>query len=174
MQVTTSANGKNIKAEISEEQAKELSLIKKHPTGYERVEKGSTYFFNDGLSDMNSTKEEKDMVDQDYYDNGNYYSDRTIAINNAKADSLLCHLRQWQAQNDKVISQKDWKDDNILKYYIYYDYFGDFSFVTYTARYRSLNNIYFTSEEKAKEAINVFKDKLKWYFTEYQQRLDEE
>ncbi len=39
MQVTISANGKNIKAEISEEQAKILGLIEEQRTGYERVEK---------------------------------------------------------------------------------------------------------------------------------------
>ncbi len=40
MQVTISANGKNIKAEISEEQAKILGLVEDKPkTGYERVKK---------------------------------------------------------------------------------------------------------------------------------------
>lgn len=38
---------------------------------------------------------------------------------------------------------------------------------------RGTNNIYFKSREKAEEAIEVFKDELLWYFTEYVQRLDE-
>ena len=29
-------------------------------------------------------------------------------------------------------------------------------------------------QQKAEEAIEVFKDELKWYYTKYQQRLDEE
>ena len=62
MKIEITANGKTIQTEINEEQAKILGLtIDKPKTGYERVEKGSTYFFNDGLSDMNRTKEEKDM-----------------------------------------------------------------------------------------------------------------
>lgn len=32
---------------------------------------------------------------------------------------------------------------------------------------------YYTTKEKAEEAIEVFKDELIWYFTEYVQRLDE-
>lgn len=35
------------------------------------------------------------------------------------------------------------------------------------------NTIYFATKEKAEEAIEVFRDELLWYFTEYVQRLDE-
>ena len=120
MKIEITANGKTIQTEINEEQAKILGLtIDKPKTGYERVEKGSTYFFNDGLSDMNRTKEEKDMEDQDYYNGGNYYNNKTIAKNNARADRLLCCLRQWQALNDRAIN---WKNKNIRKYTIRYDY----------------------------------------------------
>lgn len=113
MKIEIKANGKTIQTEINEEQAKILGLtIDKPKTGYERVEKGSTYFFNDGLSDMNRTKEEKDIVDQGFYDSGNYYSDYEIAKNNARADRLLCCLRQWQALNDRAIN---WKNKDIRK-----------------------------------------------------------
>lgn len=47
-------------------------------------------------------------------------------------------------------------------------------FLNNTTRFRTPNTIYFTSGEKAEEAIEVFKDELKWYYTKYQQRLDEE
>ena len=120
MKIEIKANGKTIQTEINEEQAKILGLtIDKPKTGYERVEKGSTYFFNDGLSDMNRTKEEKDIVDQGFYDSGNYYSDYEIAKNNARADRLLCCLRQWQALNDRAIN---WKNKDIRKYTIRYNY----------------------------------------------------
>lgn len=175
MKIEITANGKTIQTEINEEQAKILGLtIDKPKTGYERVEKGSTYFFNDGLSDMNRTKEEKDMEDQDYYNGGNYYNNKTIAKNNARADRLLCCLRQWQAQNDKAITKKDWEDYCVIKYNIDYDYLTNRLLASWTGRYRKLNVVYFTSEEKAKEAIKVFEDELLWYYTEYVQRLDEE
>ena len=174
MKVTINANGTTIQAEISEEQLKELGLIEEQPTGYERVKKGDVYYFNITRSETVAEVECNRKIDEGRYDTGNYYSDKTIAENNARADRLLRCLRRWQAANDKAISISDWKNDNILKYYVDYDCFNDQPFVTYAIRYRCPNTIYFTSGEKAKEAAGVFKDELLWYFTKYQQRLDEE
>ena len=172
MKIEIKANGKTIQTEINEEQAKILGLtIDKPKTGYERVEKGSTYFFNDGLSDMNRTKEEKDIVDQGFYDSGNYYSDYEIAKNNARADRLLRCLRQWQAQNDEVISKEDWNNESKKKWFIIYS--SEEMYAEYYYIMRLPNTIYFTTKEKAEEAIEVFRDELLWYFTEYVQRLDE-
>lgn len=176
MKVTINANGKTVQVEMTEEQLKELGVIEERSrTGYERVEKSETYYvINTEDDSMINITEFNDQTDERCYNTGNYYSDKTIAENNARADKLLRCLRQWQAQNDKPISMSDWKNDNISKYYVDYDCFHELFFVTYAVRRRSLNNIYFTSDEKAKEAIEVFRDELLWYFTEYQQRLDEE
>lgn len=172
MKIEITANGKTIQTEINEEQAKILGLtIDKPKTGYERVEKGSTYFFNDGLSDMNRTKEEKDIVDQGFYDSGNYYSDYEIAKNNARADRLLRQLRQWQAQNDEVISKEDWNNESKKKWFIIYS--SGEMYAEYYYIMRLPNTIYFATKEKAEEAIEAFRDELIWYFTEYVQRLDE-
>ena len=184
MQVELKVNGKTVQVEISEEQLKEagvfeslkkLGLIEDKPkTGYERAKKGEMYYVINTKDDsMMNIKEFNDETDEQYYNTGNYYSDETIAENNARADRLQRCLRQWQAQNDKPISMSDWKNNNISKYYVDYDCFNELFFVTYAVHRRFLNNIYFTSEEKAKEAIEVFKDELLWYFTEYVQRLDE-
>ena len=160
MKIEIKANGKTIQTEINEEQAKILGLtIDKPKTGYERVEKGSTYFFNNGLSDMNRTKEEKDIVDQGFYDSGNYYSDYEIAKNNARADRLLCCLRQWQALNDRAIN---WKNKDISKYTIRYDYAMNIFNVIPNFCERCLNDVYFTTRETAQRAINVFKAELEW------------
>lgn len=176
MKVTINANGKTVQVEMTEEQLKKLGLLEERSrTGYERVKKDEMYYvINTKVDSMINVKEFKDETDEQYYNIGNYYNDKVIAENNARADKLLRCLRQWQAQNDKPISMSDWKNDNISKYYVDYDCFHELFFVTYAVRRRSLNNIYFTSDEKAKEAIEVFRDELLWYFTEYQQRLDEE
>lgn len=175
MQVTINANGKAVQVEITKEQAKILGLVEERSrTGYERGEECNNkkyYFVNaEGL-----VIEEKDtaLFDQNCYEVGNFYSNKMIAENNARADRLQRCLRQWQALYDRPITSKDWKDDNVFKYSVDYDYFNNMVFVTYTTRYRCLNNVYFTSEEKAQEAIMQFKDELLWCFTEYQQRLDE-
>lgn len=175
MKVELKANGKTVQAEITKEQAKILGLVEERSrTGYERVEKSETYYvINTEDDSMVNITEFNDQTDERCYNTGNYYSDKTIAENNARADRLFRQLRQWQAQNDKAISISDWKNNNILKYYIDYDCFNELFFVTYAIRYRCPNTIYFTSREKAKEAIEVFKDELLWYFTEYVQRLDE-
>ena len=175
MQVELKVNDKSVQAEISEEQLKKLGLIEDKPrAGYERVEKGEMYYLVDIYNNIMRVPEDNDQGDEQCYNTGNYYNDKVIAENNARADRLQRCLRQWQAANDKVISISDWKNDNIFKYHIEYDCFNDFPFVVYTTRFRSPNTIYFTSGEKAEEAIEVFKDELKWYYTKYQQRLDEE
>lgn len=174
MKVELKANGKTVQVEMTKEQAKILGLVEDTPkTGYERGKNGKLYYCVEEDGHLLRYAEENDSADDIFYDTGNYYSDKTIAENNARADRLQRCLRQWQAQNDKPISMSDWKNDNILKYYVDYDCFNELFFVTYAVRRRSLNNIYFTSEEKAEEAVGVFKDELLWYFTEYVQRLDE-
>ena len=173
MKVELKVNDKTVQVEMTEEQLKELGVIKPR-TGYERRKECNNEYYL--VTAGGSVIEEKDtaLFDQNCYEIGNFYSNKMIAENNARADRLLRQLRRWQAQNDKAISISDWKNDNIFKYHIEYDCFNELFFVTYAVRRRSLNNIYFTSEEKAKEAAGVFADELIWYFTEYQQRLDEE
>lgn len=173
MQVTISANGKNIKAEISEEQAKILGLVEDKPkTGYESLGTGETYYLVD-VDDEITTMKYDSRLDRDCYDVGNYYSDKVIAENNARADRLLRQLRQWQALNDKPISQSDWEDNGKNKWCILYSYGAEKLYVDYFHYIRLHNVIYFATKEKAEEAIEVFKDELLWYFTKYQQRLDE-
>lgn len=175
MQVTISANGKNIKAEISEEQAKILGLIEEQRTGYERVEKRETYYvINTEDDSMINITEFNDQTDERCYNTGNYYSDKTIAENNARADRLLRQLKQWQAQNDKAISISDWKNEGIIKYFIAYNYRSSLFEIGRCSRRREPNIIYFTTKDKVSKAVKNFRDELEWYFTEYQQRLDEE
>lgn len=177
MQVTISANGKNIKAEISEEQAKILGLIEEQRTGYERVEKRETYYvINTEDDSMINITEFNDQTDERCYNTGNYYSDKTIAENNARADRLLRQLRQWQALNDEPVNKRDLIQ---LIFTIGYDYKkddagNDAGLYAYSYhRPVSFGEIHFSTRDKVKEAINVFKDELTWYFTEYQRRLDE-
>lgn len=173
MKVELKANGKTVQVEMTEEQLKELGAIKPR-TGYERVKKGEMYYvINAKDNSMINIKEFNDETDEQCYNIGNYYNDKIIAKNNARADRLLRCLRQWQAQNDEVISKEDWEDQDLKKYSIIYDYSSNVFYAGKTWWMREPNNIYFKSKEKAEEAIEAFKDELIWYFTEYVQRLDE-
>lgn len=144
----------------------------KPKTGYESLGTGETYYLVD-VDDEITTMKYDSRLDRDCYDVGNYYSDKVIAENNARADRLLRQLRQWQALNDKPISQSDWEDNGKNKWCILYSYGAEKLYVDYFHYIRLHNVIYFTTKEKAEEAIEVFKDELLWYFTEYVQRLDE-
>ena len=83
-------------------------------------------------------------------------------------------LRQWQALNDKSISEKDWNDESKKKWFVAYSYGAEKLYADYYYIMRLPNTIHFATKEKAEEAIEVFRDELIWYFVEYQQRLDEE
>ena len=173
MQVELKVNGKTVQVEMTEEQLKELGVIKERSrTGYERVKKDEMYYvINTKVDSMINVKEFKDETDEQYYNIGNYYNDKVIAENNARADKLLRQLRQWQALNDRAIN---WKNKDIRKYTIRYDYAMNMFNVIPNVCERCLNDVYFTTRETAQRAINVFKAELEWYFTQYQQRLDEE
>lgn len=131
------------------------------------------YVINTKDNSMINIKEFNDEMDEQCYNIGNYYNDKIIAENNARADRLLRQLRQWQAQNDEVISMSDWKNDKINKYCIAYDYSLNELNIGIERKLRRPNTIYFSTSQKTKEAIEVFRDELLWYFTEYVQRLDE-
>ena len=175
MKVELKVNGKTVQVEMTEEQLKELGVIKERSrTGYERVEKSETYYVINTKDDsMMNITEFNDQTDERCYNTGNYYSDKTIAENNARADRLLRQLRQWQAQNDEPISVEDWNNESKKKWFIIYSYSSEEMYAEYYYIMRLPNTIYFATKEKAEEAIEVFRDELLWYFTEYVQRLDE-
>ena len=173
MQVELKVNGKTVQVEMTEEQAKILGLVEERSrTGYERVEVEETYYLVE-VDDEITNMKHNGQLDRDCYDVGNYYSNKTIAENNARADRLQRCLRQWQAQNDKAISVEDWNNESKKKWFIIYSYSSEEMYAEYYYIMRLPNTIYFATKEKAEEAIEVFKDELIWYFTEYVQRLDE-
>ena len=122
MKVELKANGKTVQVEMTEEQAKILGLVEERSrTGYERVKKGEMYYVIDTeYNSMLKIAEFNDQEDEQCYNTGNYYNDKVIAENNARADRLLRQLRQWQAQNDKAISKEDWNNESKKKWFIIY------------------------------------------------------
>ena len=159
MQVELKVNGKTVHAEISEEQAKILGLIEDKPkTGYERREEcnNKKYYFVNTI-DLVIENENTVLFDQNRYDVGNYYSDKTIAENNARADRLLRCLRQWQAQNDKVISVSDWKNDKINKYCFAYNYSLNELNIGIERKLRRPNAIYFQHPKKQRKLLKYSK-----------------
>lgn len=61
-------------------------------------------------------------------------------------------------------SKEEWEDENIIKYYIYFEYKNG-TFDIYLADIgRSFGKIYFKTEEDAQYIIDNFKDELMEYF----------
>ena len=185
MKVELKVNDKSVQAEIPEEQLKEtvlfeqlkkLGLIEEQRTGYERMKECNNEYYLVNAGDLVIGEDDNASFDQNCYDVGNYYSDEKIAENNAKADRLLRKLRQWQALNDEPVSKKDWDKE---KWTIGYNHCKDGSGHDIGLEPRcflkihNFGTVFFTTREKAEEAIKTFEDELTWYFTEYQQRLDE-
>ena len=161
--------GKEIEVEISEEEYKKLQPIEEKKTGYERVPKNGKYFYEFGKGDVESDIEDCYDIDDEYYASANYYSDKTVAENNARADKLMRQLRRFSVEHRG--RGVNFNSTETKKHYIYYDCVRDELRTTYTFYAGVFGVIYFDSEETAQAAIDEFHDELIWYFTEYKDSL---
>ena len=170
----TLENGQVIEIEINEEQLAQMQVKKK--TGYERVEEGGTYYYvkNSG-GNADYFTEAMDNFDNRVYNTANYYSDETVANNNARADMLFRRLRRFAVENRK--EELNWKDVTTTYFTIAYRHspsmFGEKIGleVSLATSLQGFGSIYFDNKEAAKKAIETFKDELIWYFTEYKDSL---
>lgn len=160
---------KEIEIEISEEEYKKLQPPEKKKTGYERVPEDSDYFYANSRGYVETDSEDCYSIDGDHYESANYYSDKTVAKNNARADKLMRQLRRFSVEHREC--GVDFNSTETEKHYIYYDCVRDELRTTYTFYAGVFGVIYFDSEETALAAINTFRDELIWYFTEYKDSL---
>ena len=161
--------GKEIEVEISEEECKKIQPPEEKKTGYERVPELDIYFYANSRGYVETCTEDYYSVDNEYYESANYYSDKPVAENNARADKLMRQLRRFAVQHRK--DGVNLNDINTEKYYMYYDYDDNELGVSFVFRTRNFGAIYFDSEETANAAIDKFHDELIWYFTEYKDSL---
>ena len=160
---------KEIEIEISEEEYKKLQPSEEKKTGYERVSESDIYFYANSRGCVETACEDYYDVDNEYYESANYYSDKTVAENNARADKLMRQLRRFAVQHREP--GINFNNATTEKYYIICDYENDELRATYTFYAGVFGVIYFDSEETAKAAIDEFHDELIWYFTEYKDSL---
>ena len=160
---------KEIEVEISKEEYKKLQPSEEKKTGYERVPKSSIYFYVTYNDKVDTTVEDCYDVDNECYESANYYSDKTIAENNARADKLMRQLRRFSVEHRG--HGVNLNDTNTKKYCIYYDYGNNTLGAAFTLCAKTFGTIRFDSEETTQAAINEFHDELIWYFTEYKDSL---
>ena len=160
---------REIEVEISEEEYKKLQPSEEKKTGYERVPESDIYFYANSGGYVETACEDCYDIDDEYYASANYYSDKTVAENNARADKLMRQLRRFSVEHRE--RGVDFNSTETEKHYIYYDCVRDELRTTYTFYAGVFGVIYFDSEETAQAAIDEFHDELIWYFTEYKDSL---
>ena len=140
----------------------------KKKTGYERVGKGESYYT------INIFKEVVSFTDDEFseiYTETSYFNDEKLTKNIARAEKLKYQLSRFAALNGGIPSPSDWEDTKSKKYYILYDYEDNGLDVCDRQSLKDFGQIYFKNEEACEKAIEIFKDELIWYFTEFQEML---
>ena len=158
-------DGREVTVEIDENTLKSIEEPKK--TGYNR-EHDKIYYYDDGY-DISFHTDLGSRADERYYDNANYYSDKTVAQNNARAYRLMRQIRRFAVEYNS--RDLDWHNIDELKYEIYYYHKDKKLKLSNFRQSQNLNGIYFDSKETAQLAIEKFNDEILWYFTEYKNSL---
>ena len=162
-------DGKEIEVNISEEEYKKIQPMEEKETGYERVPESDIYFYANTKGNVETACEDCYDVDDEYYESANYYSDKTVAENNARADKLMRQLRRFSVEHREC--GVNLNDVNTRQYCIYYDYGNNTLGTAFTLCAKTFGVICFDSDETANAAIDEFHDELIWYFTEYKDSL---
>ena len=147
----------------------EITIVEpeKKATGWERVKKDSEYCYWCGDDRVDKLEENYLTTENNLYRLANYFSSEELFKNISRMQTLQRRMFRWQAENDANFETRM----DAKKYAISND---------------SLNGIraceiyvdagflpYFSSKEKAKECIEVFKHELIWLFTEFRWRMDD-
>ena len=160
---------KEIEVEISEEEYKKLHLSEEKKTGYERVPEGDYFYYESCRGNAESSIDEYCYIDDEYYASAYYYSSKTVAENNARADKLMRQLRRFSVEHRG--REVDFNSTETAKHYIYYDYGNNTLGTAFTLCAKTFGVICFDSDETTLAAIDEFRDELIWYFTEYKDSL---
>lgn len=143
-------DGQRIK--LSEEQVKILNLDKqKNKNPFEKVKKGSFYYSNSTLCEVNEWNKGNDALDRTIYLIANYYNNKDFAIKQAKEEVLNRLLKRFSYENG-------WNDDlwqkDEPKFYVDYDFKAKEYKVFNRHRNKPLNVVFFTTKKIAQRVIN--------------------
>lgn len=159
--VTFIIDGKEIKAQVKEEDLKEVEKKKG------RAEVGENYYrFTSSLLTVVKTGEEKGVFDESYYYSGNYFLTEKECEDAARVVSLWLRMKRFADENNE--NSVDFNNGDINKYSIYFSFNSRCFEISLNNAYKDAFQIYFDSIETAQKAIDKFHDELMWYFTEYE------
>lgn len=144
-------NGKKI--ELTEEQLKQLGIEveEKRNSPFDRVSGSESYYFISAEDNIDITSEAYIEVDQLYFDNANYFNDTDFANQVMLHQQLYRKLLKYAY--DHNAEDSEWDEDCVNPhYYICFDNKKG-HFVVEENHYCHSQNIYFSSEKVAKQAI---------------------
>lgn len=154
--------GKEFSIEIQDPELQKL-LAPTKKTGYERVNKTQTYWSQAIGGGVGwSTDCYDNLCDKDY-EIADYYSDKTVAENNFRADKLMRQLRRFAVEHRENNNPRE-------KYVIYYLKSPGLLQLRRDETF-CFCGPWFDSQHSGAEAIEEFRDELIWYFTEYKDSL---
>lgn len=144
-------NGKKI--ELTEEQLKQLCIEvdEKSNSPFDRVSRSESYYFIHSSDNVNCAIEDCPEVDHHYFDNANYFNDIDFANQVMLHQQLYRKLLKYAYDNNAEDCEWDAVAAN-PHYYIYFDNTKD-HFIVGENHYSHSQNIYFSSEKIAKQAI---------------------
>ena len=144
----------------------------KKKTGYEVVDEGVIYFYvSDSLhkeKERFTTKYRVDLTKSTFV---NHFIVENLVEKIARAERLKYQLRRYAALNGGIPSPKYWQSLESKKNYISYDCVNNKLSIYDRQILKEFGQIYFKSKEACEKAIEIFKDELIWYFTEFQEQL---
>ena len=132
-------------------------------TGWERVEDGERYRTIDECS-VWEYREDNDGSDVRLYNIANYFSTKEKAEEINFKQTLFRRLQRFSDENGGL--DINWNNCE-EKFCIYYNYEEDELDIGCNCFTREYGQVYFISEEVAKIAIELFRDELIKYFTQY-------
>lgn len=141
-------NGEKI--ELTDEQVKALGIIEKEKNPFETVQPGKKYYYINDEGNIERYTETNDNIDNNFYENINYFNDAAFAAQIALRQLLYRKLLKF-AYDNGYADTAVW-DGNTAHWYVGYLYCVNI-FSVYSDYNGKSQVIYFSSNEGAKRAI---------------------
>lgn len=124
---------------------------------YTRLDIYNTYYYIAADSQVVPSSDDRLILDDEVFEAANYFNSKNYAEYIAFKETLMRKIDKFAWENNaKVI---DWNNDSSAKCYITFSNVCNEFITDWNSSYRS-NDIYFTSKEIAKQAIEEFKEDL--------------
>lgn len=146
------------KAESQKQELQELinslTLIESEQKG--RVRFDEEYWYVDNISTTIKAIQKDNQWDEMRYSAGNYFTTKSEGIKDEKEVRLRRLLKRFSKQNGW--RDNNWENNKIFKYFIFFDYYTKKFEIGCWQSVKSTNEVYFTSEEVAKQALEKYYD----------------